>query len=724
MYKNPDLSPDARAADLLSKMTVDEKIDQMVFVTEDIPTLLKDYNDGKEIPARCGIFGDISKLDDPEAFDKLQDYFLHKTRLGIPLLITFESLHGLINKKGTVFPQCAGLGGSFNPKLIYKMAKVIGQESKGAGVHQVFAPNLDIPRDPRWGRTQEAYGEDPYLVGEMGSQYVKGVQSEGVAATLKHFIAYGFPENGINLSPAHVGEREIREVMLEPFQKCIDAGAMSVMPSYNEIDGVPVHASAKYLRDILRDEMGFEGTTISDWGAIRMLHDFQFVAENWETAGKMAAESGIDIEGPFAIGYCDAFRDMVKNGDIDIKIIDEAVLRILKLKFELGLFENPYYDKQLKAQMNSLSSQELSRQMDEESILLLKNDGILPQNENKIDKVAVIGNNAKKSFLGDYISYTDSCISFYDGIAKRLGKDRVLYSRGCNTLTYTDEMIENAVQTAKQADVVMLVLGDAATRGGDVGGGEFVNNEISCSEGYDTHDLNLSVSQKKLFDEIVKLGKPTVLIVYAGRQMAIKKEVEKVNGFMFSWGGGEQSGVAFANLIFGDKSPSAKLSFSFPQSTGHIPCYYNHKMSARGSFYKNPGSPEQSGQDYVSASPESWMPFGYGLSYTKVEYSDLKADVLENGNVKVSVDVENKGNYEIDESVLLFVKMMYCPITPFVKKLRKFDKINLKPGDKKTAEFILTYEDFTYIDKNMKTVKNTGEHKIIIENLECSVNII
>lgn len=722
MYKSPDLPPAERAKDLLSKMTVDEKIDQMVFFNK-LRSLADAVNQDMDLPCRCGTFGNLSNLEDPDALDKIQDYFINKTKHGIPLLMTFESLHGLYNKKGTVFPQCAGLGGSFNPRLIYEMARVIGRECRAVGVRQVFAPNIDIPREPRWGRMQEAYSEDPYLVGEMGVQYVKGVQEEGVAATAKHFIAYGLPESGINLAPAHIGEREIREVLLEPFQKCIDAGVMSVMPSYNEVDGEPAHASKKLLRSILRDEMGFKGTTISDWGAIHMLHDFQYVAKDLFTAGKMGIDAGVDIEAPEPKGYGDAFREAVKNGEISEKLVDEAVQRILELKFALGLFEDPYTNKALQNEMNNQAAKELSCRMDEESILLLKNDGILPLDESKIGKVAVIGNNAKDSFLGNYIGQTESCISFYDGMVDRLGEDKVLYARGCSHITYTHEMITEAIDVARKSDVVMLVLGDSTDTGGGVGGGEFKNTEITCGEGYDTNDLNFPPSQKKLFDEIIKLGKPTLLILYAGRPFTIKSEVEKVNGFMFSWGGGEQSGVAFANLIFGDKSPSAKLSFSLPQSTGHIPCHYNHKMSARGSYYKRPGSPEQPGRDYVSASPDPWYPFGFGLSYTKLEYSDLSARVGEDGKVYVRVSVENKGNYEIDESVLCFVKMIYCPIAPFVKKLRKFKKVNLKPGDKKTVEFILSDEDFSYIDENMKTVKNSGEHKILIENLEYTIRI-
>lgn len=722
MYKNSNLSPEERAKDLLAKLSVDEKIDQMVFIPR-LHFLVNDVNNGTNVKWQSGSFGNLGNLEDKNALNNVQEAFLNKTKWGIPLLMCYESLHGLYHKDATVFPQCAGLGGSFDRESVNQMADIIGKECRAIGVRQVFAPNVDIPRDPRWGRTQETYGEDPYLVGEMGVQYVKGIQKNKVAATAKHYIAYGVPEGGINLAPAHVGEREVREVMLEPFKKCIDAGVMSVMPSYNEVDGEPIHASEKYLRKILRDELGFNGTTISDWGAIDMFKSFLFTAKDSLTAGKMAITAGVDIEAPGPVGYSDDFRNAVKNGDIDIELIDQAVLRILTLKFKLGLFEDPYEDAELKKNMNSNKAKELALKLDEESILLLKNDGILPLDEKKVGKIAVIGNNAKDSYLGNYIGQTESCIDFYSGMVKRLGEEKVIYSQGCGHITTTDEMIEDAVEKAKAADTVFLVLGDSTDTGGGVGGGAFKNTEITCGEGYDTHELCLTPSQRRLFDAITELGKPTILVFYAGRPYALKDDVEKVNGFMFSWGGGEQNGVAFANLIFGDKSPSAKLSFSFPQSTGHIPCYYNHKMSARGSFYKRPGSIEQPGRDYVLASPEPWLPFGFGLSYTNIEYSDLSADVVEGGKVNVRVTVENKGNYEIDESVLLFVKMMYCPITPFVKKLRKFSKVNLKPNDKKTVEFTLTSEDFTYIDKNMKTAVNEGLHKIIVDELECEITI-
>ncbi len=709
MYKNPNFSPEERAKDLLSKMTLEEKIDQMCLCFKN-DEKAEGLSDGESMWTYCGEHANRPKPKTVEAY-------LHKTRLGIPPIYTDEGLHGVDTK----YPQCAGIGCSFNRELVRKMGEDIGLCAKAAGFKVVLAPVVDVPRDPRWGRLQESYGEDPYLVGEMGVEYVKGVQSNNIAATCKHLLAYGVNEGGLNCAPSHVGEREIRELYLEPFKKCIDAGVMVMMPSYNEIDGVPMHANEKYMRKILREELGFNGVYIADWAGIQFLHKMHHIAPTWCDAGKLALKAGIDIELPLPEGYGDDFKEAAKRGEVDVKLIDEAVLRILTMKFRLGVFENPYGVRELNEKLHSKESVELSRLMDEQSILLLKNDSILPLDEKKVGKVAVIGNNAKDSFMGDYVVRSEHCIDFYTGIKNRLGEENVLYAQGCSPIFTDDQLIKEAVEQAKKADTVFLVLGDNATAYGGAGGGDAVGDQLTCSEGYDAHSLNLLPGQQRLFDEVIKLRKPTILVMYAGRPHTLIKEVEKVNGFMFSFGAGEQSGTAFANLIFGDKTPSAKLTFSFPKDVGAIPCYYNYKLSARGCISKH-GSMEEPGGAYVLCGTEPWYPFGYGLSYTELEYSDLTAEVV-NGEVKVKVNVENKGKYEIDESVLLFVKMMYCPITPFVKKLRNFTKVNLKPREKKTVEFILTDEDFTYIDHNMKTAVNRGEHKILIDKLECSIVI-
>lgn len=717
LYKDKNLSPEERARDLLSRMTLKEKLLQMNTFRWDTDQIYKDIKDGKDVPVCGAVFGDVNDIDKLKA---VQDYCIEKT--GIPALIVRDGIRGF--KNGTVFPQCAGLGGSFDTDSVRKMADIMGREARAVGIRQLYGPDVDIPREPRWGRVQESYGEDPYVNGEMGKAVVQGLQKNEVGATAKHFVAYGVSEGGINLAPAHVGEREVREVMLEPFKKCIEAGVMSVMPAYNEIDGVPVHASKKYLRDILRGELGFDGMVISDYGGIEMLDYFHQVADGKLEAGKFALEAGVDMEALAIYGYGKELEEAIERKEIDEKLVDESALRVLIFKFKLGIFDNPYAIRENIEKAHSKEAVELSLKMEEESTLLLENDGILPLTKEKAGKVAVIGNNAKDTFLGDYIDHTKYCISFYDGILERLGEENVLYARGCNAISGNEEMICEAVETAKKADTVFLVLGDGAGNGGGVPGldGE-PHKEITCSEGYDTHDLRFTRWQQKLFDEITKLKKPTVLILYGGRPFAIAEDVAKVNAFMFSWGGGEQTGTAMARLIFGDVTPSAKLSVSFPQSVGHLPCYYNYKGSARGRWYKNPGSYEHPGRDYILSSPDPWYSFGYGLSYTKLEYSDLKAESLGDCKVKVSVTVENKGDYEINESVLLFVSTVRCPVTPFVKRLRNFRKVNLKPSDKKTVEFMLDSEAFSYVDFDYKTAVCHGKHRIMIDKLECEVEV-
>ena len=419
MYKNPNLSPEERAKDLLSKMTLDEKFAQL-HIHLKLNDVYDEFCKTGKFEVRGGTFSTPKSQD---TINKLQDYAINKTRLGIPMLFAYEAVHGFIHPKATAFPQCAGIGGSFDLEAFGQMADIIGREVRAAGIRQVYAPNVDISREPRWGRVHENFGEDPYLAGEMGAVYVKNVQKHNVAATAKHFIAYGVPEGGINLAPAHIGEREIREVMLEPFQKCIDAGVMSVMPSYGEIDGEPVHGSVKYLQDILRKEMGFDGAIVSDYSAIDMMHYFHNVGEEKVDVGRLALKAGVDIEAPDIYGYNDDLKKEIENGEFDIKYLDAAVYNVLLLKFRLGLFEDPYTIPEDYENLYSEEAQKLCLRLDEESILLLENDGILPLDEKKVGKVALIGNNVKESFTGGYTCRTDHRVDLYEGIVSRLGEE-------------------------------------------------------------------------------------------------------------------------------------------------------------------------------------------------------------------------------------------------------------------------------------------------------------
>ena len=716
IYKNKQYSVDERAQNLLSLMTLDEKIEQM-HVENDVGRLAKEVKEGKVQHFFGALFG--IRVTHTKDLVALQKYALEKTRLGIPLLLCSEGLHGLGYPNATVYPQNIGFSCSFNDELMEKIAREIGREAHNRGFRQIFAPNIDVARELRWGRTQETYGEDPFLVGKFGAAYVRGLQSQQVAATLKHYIGYSVPENGLNISAGHLGEREIRELMLPPYAEAVKAGAWSVMPAYNEVDGEPLHASKKWVNDVLRDELGFEGTVISDWGGVMMLGWLHRIAKEPWKAGKLAIEAGVDIEAPDYYGYGDEFKEKVRSGEIPMELIDRAVLRILKLKFRLGLFDGNAFGN--KKTMRTKKSVALARKAAEQSVVLLKNDGILPLNKEKRQKIAVIGPSANRAQVGDYSPNPPhkDVISLYRGLKDKLGEEYVLYARGCNYFTREDEELAKAVETAKQADVVVLVLGDNSLFFGGVGwGDDDVKDPVNNGEGFDVTSLDLPDAQKELFQAVKAVGKPVVLTTYAGRPLTIVNEFENSNAVLQAWYPGEQGGVAIADILFGDVNPSAKLTTSMPRSVGHLPCYYNHRVSSRGAVYKKYGSPEQPGRDYVFDSPKAFLPFGYGLSYTKYEYAGLKVRRLDDGKAEVSVKITNVGERDGEEIALVFVKNEYADFAPYEKQLKGYKRVALKSGQSKRVKIILDQDAFSGVDKNMKRTLIQGKHTVMVQDLK------
>ena len=718
IYKNSSAPVEARVEDLLSKMTLQEKVAQMFCngYHDDINTYLEkgnfpDTNFG-------GIWGIHLSL---EKVNKLQE-MASKTRLGIPLIIACESLHGLLREYATCFPQSIGIGATFNDENVYKMADVIGKETYISGFRQTYAPDLDIAQDPRWGRTEETYGEDPYLTSRMGVAYVKGLQSHKIASTLKHYVAHGAPQGGLNLSPVHMGERELRESMLEPFAACIkEGGALSVMPAYSELDGEPLHSSRFLLTDILRDELGFKGFTISDYGATEMLTTFQKVAENSVEGAKMSLHAGLDMEAPHDVCYGKDFIKAAENGQIDMSELDTAVRRILTVKFRLGLFEDPYAKPERMDEVHTKESVALAREIATESIVMLKNDNILPLKKDV--KVALVGPNADVAQIGDYSprELLAGAVTVKAALESRIGAENVLYAKGCRTAAGNKEWIAEAVEKAKSADVVVAVMGDNSVYFGGIGwGDESVETTVTSGEGFDVNSLELPNAQKELFNAIAVLNKPVVFVLMSGRPYCIGDECSSSAAVLAAWYPGEQGGNALCDILFGDVSPSGKLPISFPRTTGHVPCYYNHKPSA-GGFYKQPGSPEKSGRDYVFDTPAPLFEFGYGLSYTTFEYSALSAKKIGENEYAVTVNVKNTGTVNGKESVLLFVKQHYCPVTPVVKRLRKFKKIYLKAGQSATVEFNLTAPDFSYINKQMQS--EVGKGKFTLMCGTCSAEI-
>lgn len=719
-YQNPKLSPAERTEDLLSRMSLEEKFVQMRLYRPDDPdkipfdTALLEQNANRLGNLYCG-----SRIP-AENLKIIQDYIISHNRWGIPAAVHSESLHGLMADNGTCFPQSIGLGATFNADLVQEIATQIGKEAHANGVTMTYAPNVDLSRDPRWGRVEENYGEDPYLTARMGVSYVKGLQSQGVSACVKHFIAHGSPEGGLNLAPVHAGQREFYEALAVPFEKVImEAKAEGVMPAYSELDGVPIHASNELLTKLLREKWGFEGQVVSDYGAIKMLHTFQRIAPDSVTAGKLALQAGVDVEAPTVFGFGAELEDAVRKGEVDEKLVDDAVRRILKHKFEKGLFENPYADRAAQKENRNTYALQLARRAARESCVLLKNEGVLPL---QAKKIALIGPNADNPQLGDYTAKDSMshAISLRKALAERLGEEQVLFARGCTTAGGTDAQMQEAVAAAKQAQVAVVVLGDNSNFYGGIGWGDAEPGgtvAVTCGEGFDTHSLDLPGRQQELLEAVYATGTPVVLLLSSGRPYAITWAKDHIPAIMQIWYPGEQGGYGVADVLFGDTDPSGRLPISFPRSAGHIPAYYNYKVSARG-FYKKRGTPDRPGRDYVFDTPEALFGFGTGMSYTTFAYSDIYADAQ-----KASVKVKNTGDRRGCEVVQLYIKDDFCRITPFVRQLRGFKKLWLDPGEEQTVTFPLGFEDFAFINENMEREVEAGTFTVFIGTLKTTIAV-
>ncbi len=716
IYKDPSYSIEERAKNLLSLMTLDEKIDQMHLYND--PDIRYDEIKKGKVTHDFGFMFRIREHY-KKFMPKIQEHAVKHTRLGIPMMFCGEGIHGFSNINATIFPQNIGMASAFNEDILYEIGKEVGREARARGIRQIFAPDLDVAREPRWGRVQETYGEDPYLIGKLGAAYVRGIQSQGVAATLKHYVGYSTPENGLNLSSVHIGEREIREVMLPPYEECIKAGAWAVMPAYNEIDGEPLHSSKKWLKDILRDELGFKGMIISDWGGVIWNHNYHYMAPTPWQAGKYAIEAGVDVEAPDYAGYGDEFKEKVRAGEIPEELIDNAVLNILKLKFKLGLFDNNGAFWKRKP-LHTKKSIALAKKAADQSIVLLKNDGLLPLNIEKKQKIAIIGPNANRVQMGDYCASSnfDFGVSPYQGLLNKVGEDCVKMAMGCDiTRLLGDQYMQDAIDTANEADVIVLALGDNSLfEAGGVGGEVETPEVLTDGEGFDVSSLELMDCQKQLFEKISALGKPLITVMYTGRPRVIVNEFAKSNAFIQAWYPGEQGGNALADILYGDVNPSGKLAISLPRGDGNIPCYYNHHVSARGSLYRKPGTPEKPGRDYVFDSPKAFLPFGYGLSYTTYEYSNLKVKKLDETNVEVKITVKNTGDRDGVETVLVYLRALFSETVPCVKALKAFRRVALKAGQKKTVKFVLDESAFTIIGRDYKKHVNKGKYIAFVDD--------
>lgn len=741
IYLDPFQPVDARVSDLLGRMTLEEKFREMGmgktrnmgesgrFSKKLADEFFKGMGIGAMQDARLDPVNNAAFIND------LQKYLIENTRLGIPALIISECLHGFLSPGATMFPQSIALGSSWNDALVGNIAAAAAKEATACGTRQALAPNLDLAREPRWGRVEETYGEDPYLCGCMGVEYVRGMQGErGVLAedklvvTLKHFAAHGSPEGGLFVSPVPTGERQLRELYLQPFKIAVmKAGALSVMPAYSEIDGIPCSTSKFLLIKILREEWGFKGYVFSDYVAIEMLQSSQRTAETPGHAGKQALEAGMDLEAPHIYGFGEELLTMVKEGKVDEKHVNRAVSNVLRVKFLCALFERPYIDiKKVSQTVHCEKHKELALKAAHESIILLKNKGNLLPLRNMAGSIAVIGPNADKAQLGDYSIRKESDVSLLQGIKNRSSKGtEVYYTKGCELYGSSLEGFPEAIDMARKAEVAIVAVGTSSGMLSGIGWGDKKGEIATCGEGFDWTDLKLPGVQEQLIEEIAKTGTPTIVVLINGRPLTFDYIAENIPAIIEAWYPGEEGGNALADIIFGNVNPSGRLTITFPKVSGQSPMYYNHKPSARGS-YNQPGTPEKPGMDYVFNDTKPLYGFGYGLSYTEFEYSDLKvsSDVITpHEKVTVSVKVKNTGACEGKEVVQLYLNDVYSSVTTPVKALKGYKKISLDPGEEQKVSFVLTPEEMSLIDENMKEVVEPGLFEVMIDDLRTEFRV-
>jgi len=726
-YRDPSLPAEQRAADLLNRMTLEEKVDQLVGgrrrarsssdaeEKQVFDQLVKLYDENSQ----------VSPHDAAEIRNRVQRFLVEKTRLGIPGIFPGEALHGFMAYGSTSFPQVLGLASTWDPDLLQQAFNAAADEMASSGVNQAFTPVLDLARDPRWGRTEETYGEDPYLVARMGVAAINGLQGMSwsidrhhVLATMKHFAAHGQPESGTNTAPANFSERELRETFLVPFQAAVqDAHVGSAMASYNEIDGIPSHVNSWLLDKILRREWGFRGYVTSDGGGLQMLVETYQVAADFAEAARKALAAGVDYDLSDGSVYA-TLLDQIRQGKIPEEPLDQAVLRVLEAKFRLGLFENPFVDPNYAQKTtNSPEHQQLALKVAQKSIVLLKNDkNLLPLDLTTLKTIAVMGPNAPDVHLGGYSRDPGpgNQIGILEGIKKRVPANvKVVYAEGCKITTgkqgwsawYENEVeqpdpktevdtFRAAAALARKSDVAIVVVGE----------NESTNREAWSEQHLGDRDsLDLLGSQEALVKAIVETGTPTVVFLINGRPLSINYEKEHVSAILEGWYLGEQGGTAAANVLFGDVNPGGKLPISFPKSVGQLPDYYDHKPSRDRSYLFD-------GRDPI-------YPFGFGLSYTQFRFDKVRVEpqkIRPGGPAKVSVDITNTGTRAGDEVAQLYVHQRVASRTRPVKQLRGFKRVTLDPGQKVTVDFMITPDDLALIDVNMNSVVEPGTFDLLV----------
>ncbi len=730
-YLDPSLPAEKRIEDLLGRMTLEEKIGQMNMPCVYVSQLgqeaaakreaCKKFAEGTFEPGigPGGGFFTLANTALPEGsrqqaefFNLLQKIALEKTRLKIPLLQTEEGTHGAMCSGKTIFPEGLALGSTWNPELLRELYAAAAREARAVGIHQLFTLVIEPNRDPRLGRNEEGYGEDPYLCSRIAQAIVKGTQGDGVAAPdrvvagLCHYPGQSQPAGGLERGAMEISERALREVFLVPWISGIrENGALGVMATYPAINGTPVHASEKILTDILRIEMGFQGLVLSEGSGISTLI-YEGLAPDQKSAGEMALKAGVDVGISYETAYMRDLIESVKQGRTPMSLVDRSVRRILRQKYRLGLFENPYVDPERAAAVSRAPAHRaLALRAARDGIVLLKNDKDLLPLSKDVKSVAVIGPNADngRNQLGDYTpnSILQKIVTVLDGITRKVPS--VTYVKGCEVTGTEFNEIDRARAAAAKADVAVVVVGESHVNGR--------GSRISNGEAYDVASLDLTGLQEDLVKAVVSTGTPTVVVLISGRPLSIRWVAEHAPAIIEAWLPGERGGEAVADVLFGDSNPSGRLSITIPRHVGQFPFYYNYKPSKEYWIRHGWARP------YVDMSPEPLFEFGFGLSYTRFEYENLRIEPQHIGaseRAVVSVDVRNAGKRKGEEVAQLYIRDTISSVTTPVKQLRGFEKIALEPGEVRTVRFTLGPEQLSLLDRDMRWVVEPGTFEVMV----------
>lgn len=748
-YRDPSLSVAARATDLLARMSIQEKVSQLgsvwVFQIADE----NGFDEHRAAPLLASGIGHVTRVSGASSYtateaanlaNAIQRHIIEHTRWGIPAIIHEEICSGLMAREAAVFPQALGIAATFRPENNRQLADAVRLQMRAMGAHHGLSPVLDVCRDPRWGRLEETYGEDPFLVSQMGIAFITGLQgsadgknlNDGIVATAKHLVGYGASEGGMNWAPAHLPERELRDVYLRPFEAAVrGAGLASVMNAYNEIDGVPCAASRWLLTDLLRGEWGFDGTVVADYFSIKQLDDYHHLVASWQEAAVAALHAGIDVELPSTECYGNPLLAAIAHGEIPVTDVDEAVRRVLESKLRLGLFEQPYVDVGRVGEHTRTDAQiELSRRLATESLVLLRNDGVLPL-PSEVTSIAVIGPNADnaRQMLGDYsyITHVESLVEVLksgrnvfsmplgggaviadtdvghivtvrDALAAALPQTTVRYAEGC-TVTGDDRAgFAGAVEAAAASEVAVLVLGE---RSG-------LTDDCTTGESRDVSSLRLTGVQEDLVHAVAATGTPIVLVLVAGRPVGSPAVHDAANAVLMSWLPGEQGGPAIADAITGATSPAGKLPVTYPRSSGQIPIFYAHKVSGGRSHWKG---------SYVDESNEPLYPFGHGLTYSTftIEPDGVRpAKVSIGDTVEVSAVVTNTGTCLADEVVQLYGSDPVASITRPVRELVGFERVTLGDGHSARVTFQVSVDALGFSGRDFAYAVEPGEFQFFV----------